>query len=151
MGAKKGKKKGKGGKKKKDNKPQELRVPNFIPSNPPHIPIAVKVCHLDEIFLIYSEEYHLAKDFFDEIVKIKGYELDDFHLYFKNKRLVEIDTVNHDQCIVNNSTIYLCLKSEKINEILEYNIYEPSEADLAPPKIEEEGKVEEVKEEKKDK
>ena len=49
MGAKAKKKGKKGGKKKKkDNKPPQLVVPNFMPANPTHVPIAIKIHHFDD-------------------------------------------------------------------------------------------------------
>ena len=66
------KKKGKGKKKKKDGKkgPTKPVIPNFIPLNPIRSPIAVKIHHFDDVFLIYSDEYNPARSIVVEICKI---------------------------------------------------------------------------------
>ena len=51
---KKGKKKKKGGKK---TGPAKLILPNFVPVHRIKMPLAIHVHHLDDMFLIYSDEY----------------------------------------------------------------------------------------------
>ena len=89
-----GQQKGKGKKKKKDlNKgPPKLVVPNFIPINPIKSPVAVKVHHFDDIFLIYTDEYHLAEEILTEIGKIKNVDIKELKLYFSNKRTSQKET-----------------------------------------------------------
>lgn len=150
------KKKGKGKKKKKDlNKgPPKLVVPNFIPINPIKSPVAVKVHHFDDIFLIYTDEYHLAEEILTEIGKIKNVDIKELKLYFSNKRLVDPQTTNHDQHIINNIDLYLCTIKEKgipdiwdnPKDVISYNIYDINVDNLEMPKEEEE-EVEEGKEE----
>ena len=151
------KKKGKGKKKKKDlsKGPPKLVVPNFVPINPIKSPVAVKVHHFDDIFLIYTDEYHTAEEIFNEIGKNLNRDVKEMKLYFANKRLVEPQTTNHDQQIVNNIDLYLCMFKEKstekgvpdlwdnVKEVIGYNIYEAKVDDLEMPKEEEEGNQEE--------
>ena len=137
------KKKGKKGKKKKAEKkaPEKRDPPNFLPVNPIKSPVAVKIHHFDDIFLIYSDEYHFASEVFGELEKILKIEQKNMKLYFNNKRLVEPDTVNHDQQIINNIDLYLIVLKEEgppqvwenIKDVIAYNIYDVNVDDLKMP------------------
>ena len=137
------KKKGKKGKKKKaeKNAPEKRDPPNFLPVNPIKSPVAVKIHHFDDIFLIYSDEYHFASEVFGELEKILKIEQKNMKLYFNNKRLVEPDTVNHDQQIINNIDLYLIVLKEEgppqvwenIKDVIAYNIYDVNVDDLKMP------------------
>lgn len=128
------KKKGKGKKKKKDGKkgPTKPVIPNFIPLNPIKSPIAVKIHHFDDVFLIYSDEYNPARSIVVEICKILNKAEKDVKLYFSNKRLVELDTVLHDQQILHNIDLYMTTVKESgppevwdnIKDVINYNIYD---------------------------
>ena len=55
MGGKKKGKKGKG-----DDKPKEepkIIIPDFVPHELGPLPISVKVYHLNDLFIIYTDEY----------------------------------------------------------------------------------------------
>ena len=123
------KKKGKGKKKKGAKKaaPAKLILPNFVPVHRTKMPLAIHVHHLDDMFLIYSDEYDESQKIIDELSKILNVEPTDLRLYFSNKRRVELDTVNHDQQIVHNVHLYLVMKKEEqwenIKDIIRYNIY----------------------------
>ena len=142
---KKGKKKKKGAKK---AGPAKLILPNFVPVHRTKMPLAIHVHHLDDMFLIYSEEYDESQKILDEIAKILNVEVTDLRLYFSNKRRVELDTVNHDQQIVHNVHLYLTMKKddqwENVKDILGYNIYDVN-LDEILDKEEEERKIEEEK------
>ena len=121
---KKGKKK-KGGKK---AGPAKLILPNFVPIHRIKSPLAVHIHHLDDMFLIYSDEYDESLKIIEEVGKILNVEPVNIRLYFSNKRRVEPDTVNHDQQIIHNAHLYLAIKIEdqweKLQDILNYNIYD---------------------------
>ena len=121
---KKGKKK-KGGKK---AGPAKLILPNFVPIHRIKSPLAVHIHHLEDMFLIYSDEYDESLKIIEEIGKILNVEPVNIRLYFSNKRKVEPDTVNHDQQIIHNVHLYLTIKNEdqweKLQDILNYNIYD---------------------------
>ena len=142
---KKGKKKKKGGKK---AGPAKLILPNFVPVHRAKMPQAIHVHHLDDMFLIYSDEYDESQKIIDEISKILNVEPTDLRLYFSNKRRVELDTVNHDQQIVHNCHLYLVMKKEEqwenVRDIIGYNIYDVN-LDEILEKEEEEKKLEEEK------
>lgn len=148
MAGKKKKGKGKGKKKKKDGKkgPTKPVIPNFIPTNPLKSPIAVKIHHFDDIFLIYSDEYHLAGTIHTELEKILNIPSKHIKLYFSNKRLVEVNTVLHDQQIINNVDLYMITIKEQgppevwesIKDVIAYNIYDVNVDEL---KIDEEEEV----------
>ena len=95
---KKGKKK-KGGKK---TGPAKLILPNFVPVHHTKSPLAIHIHHLDDMFLIYSDEYDESQKIIDEIGKILNIEPANLRLYFSNKRRVEPETVNHDQQVIHN-------------------------------------------------
>ena len=90
------KKKGKGKKKKKEKKvgEQKLVVPNFLPIHRIKLPIAIKVHHLEDTFLIYSDEYNFPEEILTEINKITGRDIKTMRLYFKTKRLVDLTVCN---------------------------------------------------------
>ena len=142
---KKGKKKKKGAKKAGEAK---LILPNFVPVHRTKMPLAIHVHHLDDMFLIYSDEYDESQKILEEIAKILNVEVADLRLYFNNKRRVELDTVNHDQQIVHNVHLYLTMKKEdqweNIKDIIAYNIYDVN-LDEILEKEEEERKLEEEK------
>ena len=121
---KKGKKK-KGGKK---AAPAKLILPNFVPIHRTKSPLAVHIHHLDDMFLIYSDEYDESLKIIEEIGKILNIEPANLRLYFSNKRRVEPETVNHDQQVIHNVHLYLTIKNEdqweNIKDILNYNIYD---------------------------
>ena len=121
---KKGKKK-KGGKK---TGPAKLILPNFVPIHRIKSPLAVHIHHLEDMFLIYSDEYDESLKIIEEVGKILNVEPVNIRLYFSNKRRVEPDTVNHDQQIIHNVHLYLTIKNEdqweKLQDILNYNIYD---------------------------
>lgn len=141
MGAKKKKgKKGKKGKKKDNKAPPKLVIPDYIPPNPDKIPIGVIVHYLDNFFLLYSEEYRLAQEFYNELSNIMKIPSENMKLYFSNKRLVERDSTLHDQGIVNKSNLYLIVKTDtenntwdNINTIINYDIYKANDEDLKLP------------------
>ena len=116
---KKGKKKKKGAKK---AGPAKLILPNFVPVHRTKMPLAIHVHHLDDMFLIYSDEYDESQKILEEIAKILNVEVTDLRLHFSNKRRVELDTVNHDQQIVHNVHLYLTMKKddqwENVKDIL---------------------------------
>ena len=144
------KKKGKGKKKKGAKKaaPAKLILPNFVPVHRTKMPLAIHIHHLDDMFLIYSDEYDESQKIIDELSKILNVEPTDLRLYFSNKRRVELDTVNHDQQIVHNVHLYLVMKKEEqwenIKDIIGYNIYDVN-LDEILEKEEEEIKIEEEK------
>ena len=121
---KKGKKK-KGGKK---TGPAKLILPNFVPIHRIKSPLAVHIHHLEDMFLIYSDEYDESLKIIEEVGKILNVEPVNIRLYFSNKRKVEPDTVNHDQQIVHNCHLYLVMKKEEqwenVRDIIGYNIYD---------------------------
>ena len=141
---KKGKKK-KGGKK---AAPAKLILPNFVPIHRTKSPLAVHIHHLDDMFLIYSDEYDESQKILDEVGKILNIEPVNMRLYFSNKRRVELDTVNHDQQVIHNIHLYLTIKKEdqweSIKDIMNYNIYDV-DLDSILEKEEEERKKEEAK------
>ena len=139
---KKGKKK-KGGKK---AGPAKLILPNFVPIHRIKSPLAVHIHHLEDMFLIYSDEYDESLKIIEEVGKILNVEPVNIRLYFSNKRRVEPDTVNHDQQIIHNVHLYLTIKNEdqweKLQDIFGYNIYDV-DLDKILDKEEEERKLEE--------
>ena len=150
-GKKKKGKKGKKGKKDKSSGPPKLVVPNFIPFNRQKIPIAVFVNRLDDLYLVYTDEYNLAEEILTEISKINKKEITDMRLYFNSRRLVDPSICNHDQQITHNIHLFLVYKDpevkggwEDVKNILSYDIY-----DLDIQKIKnEEDEERRIKEEK---
>ena len=146
MGGKK--KKGKKKKGAKKTGPAKLILPNFVPVHRTKSPLAVHIHHLDDMFLIYSDEYDASQKIIEEIGKILNVEPVNLRLYFSNKRRVEPDTVNHDQQIIHNVHLYLTIKKEdqweNIKDILNYNIYDVN-LDAILDKEEEERKLEEAR------
>ena len=146
MGGKK--KKGKKKKGAKKTGPAKLILPNFVPVHRTKSPLAVHIHHLDDMFLIYSDEYDESQKIIEEIGKILNVEPVNLRLYFSNKRRVEPDTVNHDQQIIHNVHLYLTIKKEdqweNIKDILNYNIYDVN-LDAILDKEEEERKLEEAR------
>ena len=142
---KKGKKKKKGAKK---AGPAKLILPNFVPVHRIKMPLAIHVHHLDDMFLIYSDEYDESQKILEEIAKILNLEVTDLRLYFSNKRRVELDTVNHDQQIIHNVHLYLTMKKEdqweNVKDIINYNVYDVN-LDAILEKEEEDRKIEEEK------
>ena len=148
MGGKK--KKGKGKKKKGGKKtgPAKIILPNFVPVHRTKSPLAVHIHHLDDMFLIYSDEYDESSKIIEEIGKILNIAPENLRLYFSNRRRVETDTVNHDQQIIHNVHLYLTIKNEdqweNIRDILNYNIYDV-DLEAILNKEEEERKLEEAR------
>ena len=124
-GKKKGKKK-KGGK--KPTVPPKVILPNFVPLHRIKSPLAIKIHHKDDMFLIYSDEYDESSKIFEELSKILEIEPANLRLYFSNKRIIEIDGINHDQRIIHNCHLFLSMKIddqwENIKDIINYNIYD---------------------------
>ena len=124
-GKKKGKKK-KGGK--KPSAPPKVILPNFVPLHRIKSPLAIKIHHKDDVFLIYSDEYDESSKIFEELSKILEIEPANMRLYFSNKRMIEIDGINHDQRIIHNCHLFLSVKIddqwENIKDIINYNIYD---------------------------
>jgi hypothetical protein len=150
------KKKGKGKKKKKEKKvgEQKLVVPNFLPIHRIKLPIAIKVHHLEDTFLIYSDEYNFPEEILTEINKITGREIKTMRLYFKTKRLVDLTVCNHDQQIKHNIDLYLICQNENVwenfKEIINFNSYDV-DLDSILEKEEEERKAEEKRKEEEEK
>ena len=142
------KKKGKKKKGAKKTGPAKLILPNFVPVHRTKSPLAVHIHHLDDMFLIYSDEYDESQKIIEEVGKILNIDPVNIRLYFSNKRRVEPTTVNHDQQIVHNVHLYLTIKNEEqwesIKDILNYNIYDVN-LDAILEKEEEERKLEEAR------
>ena len=115
MGAKK--KKGKKG----DDKPKEepkIIIPDFVPHELGPLPISVKVYHLKDLFLIYTDEYAQSGQIKKTLSSLSGQPEEEIKLYLRNKRPIEEVTTNHDQQITHETEIYAVYKGEKINDIL---------------------------------
>ena len=115
MGAKK--KKGKKG----DDKPKEepkIIIPDFVPHELGPLPISVKVYHLKDLFLIYTDEYAQSGEIKKALSSLSGQPEEEIKLYLRNKRPIEEVTTNHDQQITHETEIYAVYKGEKINDIL---------------------------------
>jgi len=127
-----GKKKGK-----KDDKPKEppkIIIPDYTPKNLEPLPISVKIHHLNDIYIIYTDEYSKSLEIKEKLSKLIGLEVENIKLYLGNRRLIEDNTTNHDQQINNCTDIYAIYKNvkiendegnaqvlfEKINDILKY-------------------------------
>ncbi len=116
MGAKK---KGKG--KKGDDKPKEepkIIIPDFVPHELGPLPISVKIYHLNDLFIIYTDEYAKSGEIKKSLSTLCGHPEEEIKLYLKNKRPIEDITTNHDQQIVHETSLYAVYKGEKINDIL---------------------------------
>ena len=114
MGAKK---KGK----KKDDKPKEepkIIIPDFVPHELGPLPISVKVFHLNDLFIIYTDEYAKSEEIKKTLSTLCGQPVEEIKLYLRNKRPIEDITTNHDQQIHHETDIYAVYKGEKINDIL---------------------------------
>ena len=114
-----------GGKKKKgkkgDDKPKEepkIIRPDFVPHELGPLPISVKVYHLNDLFIIYTDEYSQSGQIKKVLSNLSGQPEEEIKLYLKNKRPIEDVTTNHDQQITHETEIYAVYKGEKINEIL---------------------------------
>ena len=141
---KKGKKKKKGGKKGE----AKIILPNFVPIHRIKCPLAVHIHHLDDMFLIYSDEYDESSKIIEEISKILKIEPINIRLYFDNKRKVDPETVNHDQQIIHNTHLYMTIKIEdqweKLQDVFGYNIYDVDLENILN-KEKEERKIEEAR------
>ena len=116
MGGKKKGKKGKG-----DDKPKEepkIIIPDFVPHELGPLPISVKVYHLNDLFIIYTDEYAKSGEIKKTLSTLNGQPEEEIKLYLKNKRPIEDITTNHDQQICHETQIYAVYKGEKINDIL---------------------------------
>ena len=115
MGAKK--KKGKKG----DDKPKEepkIIIPDFVPHELGPLPISVKVFHLNDLYLIYTDEYAQSGQIKKTLSSLSGQPEEEVKLYLRNKRPIEDATTNHDQQITHETELYAVYKGEKINDIL---------------------------------
>ena len=115
MGAKK--KKGKKG----DDKPKEepkIIIPDFVPHELGPLPISVKVFHLNDLYLIYTDEYAQSGQIKKTLSSLSGQPEEEIKLYLRNKRPIEDATTNHDQQITHEIELYAVYKGEKINDIL---------------------------------
>ena len=113
----KGKKKGKKG----DDKPKEepkIIIPDFVPHELGPLPISVKVYHLKDLFIIYTDEYAKSGEIKKTLSTLSGKPEEEIKLFLKNKRPIEDITTNHDQQILHETQIYAVYKGEKINDIL---------------------------------
>lgn len=141
-----GKKKGK-----KDDKPKEppkIIIPDYTPKNLEPLPISVKIHHLNDTYIIYTDEYSKSLEIKEKLSKLIGLEVENIKLYLANKRLIEDNTTNHDQQIKNCTDIYAIYKNvkveseegntsvlfEKINDILK-NAGVPVKPNNNPDKI----------------
>ena len=115
MGAKK--KKGKKG----DDKPKEepkIIIPDFVPHELGPLPISVKVFHLNDLYLIYTDEYAQSGQIKKTLSSLSGQPEEEIKLYLRNKRPIEDATTNHDQQITHETELYAVYKGDKINDIL---------------------------------
>ncbi len=78
-----------------------------------HVPILVKVKHFNEVYMIFSEEYKKSIQIKEELSLIKNVPVENIRLYLENKRIIEDDSMNHDQQVKNNSVLYASFKNEK--------------------------------------
>ncbi len=116
MGGKKKGKKGKG-----EDKPAEepkIIIPDFVPHELGPLPISVKVYHLNDLFIIYTDEYAQSGEIKKTLSQLSGQPEEEIKLFLKNKRPIEDVTTNHDQQIHHEIEIYATYKGEKINDIL---------------------------------
>ena len=123
---------GKGKKKKKGDdgpkEPPKIIIPDYTPKDLQPLPISVKVKHLKDIYIIYTDEYHKSIEIKEKLSNLTGIAVEDIKLYLENRRPVEDQTINHDQQIENNTVIYPTYKNveteegkilfEKINDVL---------------------------------
>ena len=114
-----------GGKKKKgkkgDDKPKEepkIIIPDFVPHELVPLPISVKVFHLNDLFIIYTDEYAQSGEIKKTLANLCGQPEEEIKLFLKHKRPIEEITTNHDQQITHETEVYAVYKGEKINEIL---------------------------------
>ena len=114
-----------GGKKKKgkkeDDKPKEepkIIITDYVPHELDTLPISVKVFHLNDLFIIYTDEYAQSGEIKKTLANLCGQPEEEIKLYLKNKRPIEDATTNHDQQITHETEVYAVYKGEKINEIL---------------------------------
>ena len=108
-------------KKKGDDKPKEepkIIIPDYVPHDIGPLPISVKVYHLNDLYIIYTDEYDKSGEIKKLLSKLSGQPEEEIKLYLKNKRLIEEETTNHDQQIIHETEIYATYKGEKINDIL---------------------------------
>ena len=93
-----------GGKKKKgkkgDDKPKEepkIIIPDFVPHELGPLPISVKVYHLNDLFIIYTDEYAQSGEIKKTLANLCGQPEEEIKLFLKNKRPIEDITTNLDQ------------------------------------------------------
>lgn len=89
------------------------------------VPIYVKIKHKNETFFIFTEEYKKSLDIKEQISKIKMTPIENIKLFYPNKRLIEDDTMNHDQQIKHNTILYAAFKHdnnewENFNDLINY-------------------------------
>ena len=90
-----GKKKGKG--KKGDDKPKEepkIIIPDYIPHEIGPLPISVKVYHLQDLYIIYTDEYAQSGEIKQTLSNLCGQPVEEIRLYLKNKRPIEDVSTN---------------------------------------------------------
>lgn len=90
-------------------------------------PILIKVKHKYDTYTIFTEAYKNSIQIKEEISKIKQIPIENIKLFLSNKRVLEDDSMNHDQQIVNDIVIHASFKNsetkewEGVNEILNFN------------------------------
>ena len=82
------------------------------------MPISVKVFHLNDLYLIYTDEYAQSGQIKKTLSSLSGQPEEEIKLYLRNKRPIEDATTNHDQQITHETELYAVYKGEKINDIL---------------------------------
>jgi hypothetical protein len=85
------------------------------------VPICVKIKHKNETFYIFTEEYKKSLDIKEEISKIKKTPVENIRLYYTNRRLIEDDSMNHDQQIRHNTVLYAAFKIDSSNDWENFN------------------------------
>jgi hypothetical protein len=123
------KNKGKGKPKKDIKKDVKEEMPQKIDYSTRYneqVPICVKIKHKSETFHIFTEEYKKSFEIKEQISKIKNTPIENIKLYFSNRRIIEDDSMNHDQQIRHNTTLYAAFKLdnnewESYNELLNFN------------------------------
>ena len=114
-----------GGKKKKgkkeDDKTKEepkIIITDFVTHELGKLTISVKVYHLNDLFIIYTDEYAQSGEIKKTLANLCGQPEEEIKLFLKNKRPIEEITTNHDQQITHETEVYAVYKGEKINDIL---------------------------------
>lgn len=112
-----GTKKKKGKKEEKVKKEPEIIIPDYTPTNLQSLPLSLKIKHMKDIFIIYSDEYQKGIDIKQSISKIIDKPPENIRLYMENKRLIEDYSSNHDQQITHGTVLFASFKiGEGIND-----------------------------------